>query len=577
MQGTILIVDDAPDVAAMVADGLAKRGFDTHAVTSGRACLDTLRTLSADVVVTDLNMDGMSGIELCEALRRDQPAVLSIVVTGAAGLDPAIAAIRAGAYDYITKPVKLDVLEVAVRRAMAKIALVRELARLRASAGATTHAIAGTSPAIAATIALIARVAESDVTVLITGESGTGKELVARALHDQSARRHEPFVAINCAAMPAPLLESELFGHVRGAFTDAKTARAGLFAQAGAGTIFLDEIGEMPMEMQVKLLRVLQERKVRPVGGDTELAVKARVITATNRDLELEVTEKRFREDLYYRINVVPIAVPPLRARGDDVLYLAHYFLARIAKQHGKKIVGISPGAAQRIVAYDWPGNVRELENCMERAVALARLEQIAIDDLPPRLARHDALTHVIETTAPAELMTIDEMGRRYVRVVLEAVKNNKTHAARVLGIDRRSLYRRLEGAKDESGGAAAEGDGEGERSGGIDPLLLDVDGPQVEARVVGHAEVGGERGVEGEHRAADGDAHDRGGHAVEDRHVQVDEAKDQQEPEKADQAGHAAHADLAQADHQHVSLVERAHPSHRVAEAGVLDDDRGE
>ena len=452
MQGAILVVDDDLDTAALVRDGLSKRGFDARAASSGQACLDELRARTADVVITDINMAGMSGIELCNALHRDHPAILPIVITGASGVETAIEAIRAGAYDYITKPIKLDALEIAVRRALQTLELKRELERLRIAAGAAmpAHAIAGSSDAIKATIDMIARVADSDVTVLITGESGTGKELVARALHEQSSRRHEPFVAINCAAMPAPLLESELFGHVRGAFTDAKNARPGLFVQAGAGTIFLDEIGEMPMEMQVKLLRVLQERRVRPVGGDTELVVKARVITATNRDLELEVAEKRFREDLYYRINVVPIAVPPLRARGGDVLFLAQFFLQRIAKQIGKQVERISAAAAQRLVAYDWPGNVRELENCMERAVALCRLDEVTIEDLPPKLVLHGAQTLVTETATPTELMTLDEMARRYVRVVLDAVKHNKTHAARVLGIDRRSLYRRLEGAKPE-------------------------------------------------------------------------------------------------------------------------------
>ena len=448
MHGAILVVDDDPDTANLVRDALIKRGFDVRAALSGQAGLAELRTWPADIVVTDVNMAGMSGIELCNALHRDHPGILPIVITGAAGVETAIEAIRAGAYDYITKPLKVDALEIAVQRALQTLTLKRELERLRlaASAGMPAHSIAGSSPPIRATIAMIERVAESDVTVLITGESGTGKELVARALHEQSNRRHEPFVAINCAAMPAPLLESELFGHVRGAFTDAKNARAGLFVQAGAGTIFLDEIGEMPMEMQVKLLRVLQERRVRPVGGDTELVVKARVITATNRDLDLEVAEKRFREDLYYRINVVPIAVPPLRDRGDDVLLLAQFFLNRIAKQIGKRVERISAPAAQRLTAYDWPGNVRELENCMERAVALCRLDEITIEDLPPKLVANAEKTLVIETATPTELMTVDEMARRYVRVVLEAVKNNKTHAARVLGIDRRSLYRRLEG-----------------------------------------------------------------------------------------------------------------------------------
>jgi two-component system response regulator HydG len=304
--------------------------------------------------------------------------------------------------------------------------------------------IAGTSDAIVNMVEMVSRVADSDITVLITGESGTGKELVARALHTRSSRRDQPFVAVNCAAMPGPLLESELFGHARGAFTDAHQARQGLFVQAERGTIFLDEIGEMPLEMQVKLLRVLQERTVRPVGGDAELPVRARVVTATNRDLETEVAEKRFREDLYYRINVVPIAVPPLRARSSDILTLAQYFLKRASERSRKSVRGISTSAARKLLDYDWPGNVRELENCIERAVALCRLDQLTVDDLPPRLIEHGATRMVISTGSPTELTTIEEMTRRYVRRALGIAGGNKTHAARLLGIDRRSLYRRL-------------------------------------------------------------------------------------------------------------------------------------
>jgi DNA-binding NtrC family response regulator len=339
MHGTVLIVEDDVDTAELVREGLRKRGFDARAVHSARACLAELKDRPVDVVVTDIQMAEMSGIELCHELHRTAPEILPIVVTGASGLEPAIAAIRAGAYDYITKPIKLDALAIAVERAVQHLTLRRELRRLRieASQAMPAHAIAGSSPAIRATVDMIARVASSDATVLITG-----KELVARALHHQSGRGGHPFIAINCAAMPAPLLESELFGHLRGAFTDAKQSRLGLFVQAGAGTIFLDEIGEMAMEMQVKLLRVLQERRVRPVGGDEETPFKARVVTATNRDLEIEVDEKRFREDLFYRINVVPIAVPPLRERTGDVLFLAHYFLGRIAKQTGRRVEGIS-------------------------------------------------------------------------------------------------------------------------------------------------------------------------------------------------------------------------------------------
>jgi two-component system response regulator HydG len=459
--GTILIVDDDEDTATLLRDSLRKRGFDVDAVNSAAQCLEHLRSNPADVVVTDVQMTGMSGIELCQQLRERFPDLLPIVLTGQGGLDTAIAAIRAGAYDFITKPVKIDALAIAVGRALEHLTLQREVKRLRtaANADAPIDGIAGSSPAIRETIEMIRRVADSDATVLVTGESGTGKELVARALHNLSPRRDQPFVAVNCAAMPAPLLESELFGHVRGAFTDAKRSRAGLFVQAGTGTIFLDEIGEMPLEMQVKLLRVLQERKVRPVGGDEEVAFEARVVTATNRDLETEVEEKRFREDLFYRINVVAIPVPPLRARAGDILLLAQYFLKRIAQRTNKPVHGISGPAARLLMDYDWPGNVRELENCIERAVALCRFDEVTVDDLPSKVQEHQSSKIVIATESPGELITLEEMERRYVRQVLGAVGGNKTHAARILGIDRRSLYRRLEEPKtDKERSASASG-----------------------------------------------------------------------------------------------------------------------
>ncbi len=459
MNATILIVDDDEDTGSLLSDSLRKRGFDVEAVTSARACLDKLRTEQVDVVVTDVQMPEMSGIELCQQLQQRHPDLLTIVLTGQSGLETAIAAIRAGAYDFVTKPVKVDALAIAVGRAVEHLSLRREVRRLRSAADRNIpiDGITGSSPAIRETTEMVRLVADSDATVLITGESGTGKELVARALHTLSPRKDQPFVAVNCAAMPAPLLESELFGHVRGAFTDAKRSRPGLFVQAGTGTIFLDEIGEMPIEMQVKLLRVLQERKVRPVGGDEEVPFEARVITATNRDLETEVEEKRFREDLFYRINVVAIPVPPLRARGGDILVLAQFFLTRIAARTGKPVRGISPSAAQLLMDYDWPGNVRELENSIERAVALCRLDEVTIDDFPAKIREHQSERIVIATASPSELITLDEMERRYVRQVLGAVGGNKTHAARILGIDRRSLYRRLEQPRTDGAKPATE------------------------------------------------------------------------------------------------------------------------
>ncbi len=448
MSNTILVVDDDEDTRDLLATSLAQRGFDAKAVASGEACLEVVRSGAIDLVITDLQMPGMSGIALCSTLQERHPDVLSLVLTGMGDLDRAIEAIRAGAYDFLTKPVKVDVLVVAVRRALEHLAIKREVKRLRSSTDSDLPipSIAGASSVIRETTQMIRRIADGDSTVLITGESGTGKELVARALHDLSDRRAEPFVAINCGAMPANLLESELFGHVRGAFTDAKSARAGLFQQAGAGTIFLDEIGEMPLEMQVKLLRVLQERTVRPVGGDEEVAFEARVLTATNRDLTTEVEEGRFREDLFYRINVVAIAVPPLRDRAGDVPLLVQRMLERITARSGKPAVELSIEAARKLTGYDWPGNVRELENCIERSVALCGAGPILPEHLPAKIQNYQSARIEITVTGNAEeMITLDEMERRYVRRVLEAVHGNKTHAARLLGIDRRSLYRRLE------------------------------------------------------------------------------------------------------------------------------------
>jgi DNA-binding NtrC family response regulator len=445
MHGTVQIVDDDADTAALLQSALTKRGFETYTVRSAEESLEQLKTHKTDIVVTDIHMGAMSGIDLCAHVRRDHPDTLALVITGAADLATAIAAIQAGAYDYIAKPVSAEALAIVVSRGIDHLMLKRELARLRERT-VPAHGISGSTPAIQKTIDMIARVASSDATILITGESGTGKELVARALHAQSGRAKEPFIAINCAAMPAPLLESELFGHVQGAFTDAKRARDGLFVQAGAGTILLDEIGEMPLEMQVKLLRVLQERTVRQVGGSEETPIRARVVAATNRDLEREVQERRFREDLFYRINVVQIAVPPLRERSEDVLQLAQTFLVRSARTAKKAVEGISPPAALMLREYDWPGNVRELENCIERAVALCAHSQITVDDLPPSVvtSRETAMTM---PSSPLEMVTLDELERRYVRQVLAATDGNKTRAAKVLGIDRRSLYRRLEPA----------------------------------------------------------------------------------------------------------------------------------
>jgi DNA-binding NtrC family response regulator len=448
VNGELLVVDDDPDEGQLLADVLRRKGVAATAVQSAEAALELLDHRPFAAVIADVNLGrGMTGLELCAKVHTTWPEVPVIVVTGAGSLETAVGAIRAGAYDFVTKPVSPDALMIAVERAAEHGQLRSEVRRLRVEADAQKpiHGILGSSPALRDVVELIRRVADSDATVLVTGESGTGKELISRAVHDLSPRKDRPFVAINCAAVPAGLLESELFGHVKGAFTDAKRSRPGLFVQAAGGTVFLDEIGEMPMEMQPKLLRVLQERRVRPVGGEEEAVVDARVVCATNRDLEAEVEAGRFREDLFYRVNVVGIRVPPLRERGSDVLGLAKHFAAKVADRTGKPSLGISADAGRRMLDYDWPGNVRELENCIERAVALCRGDEITVDDLPEKVRAHQPTRLIVGGDDASDLVTLSEMEQRYVRKVLAAVGGNKSQAARVLGIDRRSLYRRLE------------------------------------------------------------------------------------------------------------------------------------
>jgi two-component system response regulator HydG len=424
-------------------------------LTSAREAIAYLDSNPVDIVVAHVHLREISGLELVSRLRDRQSEVLGIVVTSQGSLETAVEAIRAGAYDFISKPVTLSVLEVAIERAVAYQTLRREVHGLRIAVAAAqpVDTLLGESPAIREVSTAIRRVAASPVTVLVTGESGTGKELVARAIHDLSDRRHEPFIAINCGALPPALLESELFGHVRGAFTDARQNRHGLFVQAGNGTLFLDEIGEMPLDMQVKLLRVLQERTLRPVGGDSEVAFGARLIAATNRDLETAIHEKQFREDLYYRINVVQIQVPPLRSRPGDLLILATHFIRKIAARNGRDMPQISDDAARLLVAYDWPGNVRELQNCIERVMALGTLHVIGVDDLPASIREYSSPKTPMATGQRDELITLEEVERRYIRQVLEATGHNKTDAARILGIDRRSLYRRLHDEPASGGG----------------------------------------------------------------------------------------------------------------------------
>jgi len=450
MQGRVLIVDDDAELVKLLSLVLTRKGFETRGVRSGAEALTALAAEHFDVLLTDVQMPGMDGIAVCERAVAAHPDLPVIVLTAFGSMEAAVAAIRVGAYDFVTKPVDNTVLSLAVERAARHRALGDEVRRLRvtaAEAPAPLHlpGVLGDSAAMRQVYDLLLRVADTESTVLVTGESGTGKELAARAIHARSRRALGPFVAINCAAMPAQLLESELFGHKRGAFTDARADRKGLFQQADGGTLFLDEVGELPMELQPKLLRALQERVVRPVGGDLEVPVNVRVVAATNRDLETAIEEHRFREDLYYRLNVINLPLPPLRSRGGDVLILAQHFIERFAARADRRVKGLTPEAAARLMDYAWPGNVRELQNAMERAVALARYEQVTVDDLPEKVRKYQRSHVLVASDDPRELVPLEEVERRYILRVLEAVGGNKTLAADTLGLDRKTLYRKLE------------------------------------------------------------------------------------------------------------------------------------
>jgi DNA-binding NtrC family response regulator len=441
----ILVVDDDAAMRDLLADGLASDALTIETVSGAAPALARVVSGEIDVVITDIRMPGLSGLELCSQIVQQNATLPVIVLTAFGDYDTAVHAVRVGAYDFISKPVCLEVLRVAVERALAHVQLRREVTRLRDSLKGRQYigSMIGESHAMREVFDVVTRVAASASSVLVTGESGTGKELVARALHEQS-RAKGPFVAVNCAAIPEQLLESELFGHEKGAFTDAKTTRPGLFLQADGGTLFLDEIGELPLGLQPKLLRALQERTIRPVGGRRDVPFDARLVAATNRDLSLAVEEGRFRQDLYFRVNVIEIPIPPLRSRGNDVLLLATHFLAEFDRRAKKGVVGLTPEVAAQFLQYSWPGNVRELSNVIERAVALTAHDHVTVADLPRHLVQSRRSEVVIGADA-SELVSLEEMERRYVLHVLESVGGSRTAASKILGLDRTTLWRRLE------------------------------------------------------------------------------------------------------------------------------------
>jgi DNA-binding NtrC family response regulator len=448
-RATILVVEDDGAMRDLLVEELGDAGFRVESASGGRTGVERVRAGGIDVVVSDLRMPDLDGFDLLRDIKAAEVSPHVIVITAFGSIDTAIKAVKLGAYDYITKPFELESLVLAVEKALAERGLRKEVARLRKEVARpyVLENIVGKSPPMQEIFGLVGRLAGSTASVLVTGESGTGKELIARAIHFNSPRARRPFVGVNLAAIPETLIESELFGHKRGAFTDARADHTGLFLEADGGTIFLDEIGELPPPLQAKLLRVLQERELRPVGATRSEKIDVRVVAATNRDLEARMREGLFREDLYYRLNVIQISLPPLRARPEDILPLAAHFLGKARKQAGRedspRARAIAPATAKVLLAYSWPGNVRELENVIERAVALCDAETIGIDDLPPQV-RERRSTDTL-AAALARNLSLAELEREYIEKVLAAEGGNKTRAASRLGLDRKTLYRKLD------------------------------------------------------------------------------------------------------------------------------------
>ncbi|QLA15913.1 sigma-54-dependent transcriptional regulator [Desulfolutivibrio sulfoxidireducens] len=452
MRPRILVVDDDPGHLSMLTTVLSGWGYLVEGAANGAAALAALRKNPRDLVLTDVRMAGMDGIEVLKAVKDYNPAVPVLIMTAYSSVETAVDALKAGAYDYLIKPLDLDVLRLTMDRALDHLRLRTENRALRERLGRefTSSEIIGQSPPMRELLDMAAMAAPTEATVLITGESGTGKELVARAIHANSPRKNGPLVTVNCAALPETLLESELFGHEKGAFTGADRRREGRFMTADKGTIFLDEIGEMSPATQVKLLRVIQEREIERVGGDRPIGVDVRILAATNRDLKKEVAEGGFREDLYYRLNVLVLSMPPLRRRREDIPLLARHFLEKFAKKNRKTVRDFSPGAMEAFLRHDWPGNVRELENAVERGVILAIGEYLTERELPPgvaaALAAQATLPAPPDAVAPPDLagQALEDIEQRAILATLKETGGNKSEAARVLGITRATLHKKL-------------------------------------------------------------------------------------------------------------------------------------
>ncbi|HXG04554.1 MAG TPA: sigma-54 dependent transcriptional regulator [Candidatus Binatia bacterium] len=438
----VLVVDDETSILLLLKEALTQWGYQVTTAATATEALELIRTQVFDAALTDIRMPDMSGLELLKQIKAQDESIEVVVMTGYPTIASAVEALKEGAFDYLSKPLILDELRHLMQRLMERRFLRGEVTTLRQRLGEelTVNELIGGSAAMQRVKEIIGKVAVTDSPVLIEGESGTGKELVAAAIHRLSARAKGPFIPVNCSAIPRDLLESEFFGHVRGAFSGAVADAVGLFRGANEGTIFLDEIAELPPELQVKLLRVLQEMQVRPVGSTKAYPVDVRVIAATNRNLEQAMQAGSFRQDLFYRLNVIRIQLPPLRERREDIPALVNHFLRRFSKRFRREVRGISPDALNALMTYDFPGNVRELENLIERAFAMGAREQITLADLPS-LAARPLVTPAVATKA---VPTLAEVEKELILRALAVFDNDKEEAARALGISRRTIYRRL-------------------------------------------------------------------------------------------------------------------------------------
>ena len=443
MDTRILIVDDEQITLDNISYILQKEGYTTITCLTGQEAVEIIKKSRFDLLITDLKLPDIDGIDILKICKELHPETEVIIVTAYATIDTAVCAMKEGAYHYLTKPFKIDELRILVQKALEKNALKKEIKTLRQQLEQnTTTRFIGSSPKILALMETISQVALLDTTVLITGETGTGKELVARMIHDFSPRSKQKFLAINCSIFTESLLASELFGYEAGAFTGARHSKPGLLEIANHGTVLFDEIGDMPLATQVKLLRVLQDRKVMRVGGTKEIELDVRIIASTNKILSYEVQEGTFRQDLYYRLNVITLEIPPLRERKEDIPLLVHHFLKKFQPQKEMKI---SDRALKQLMQYNFPGNVRELENIIERAVALCNSDTIDTKHLPPDLRQNiSEIILPVEEGMSQEFVTLAEHEKQYILTVLEKVNGNKTKAAKILGIDRVSLWRKL-------------------------------------------------------------------------------------------------------------------------------------